>query len=81
MKNKHTNKIILFKGLKTLVLSLLFIFLGPTLFYVANTLKTKPIYIPLLILSIICCFLAIYIAFKGIQIIMDSMFGDSKKSH
>lgn len=80
METKRTDKDILYKGIRTMGISLLFMFLGPTLFYIATTNKEKPLYIPLLIFSIVLCFLAIYIAFKGLQTIMSSMFGPTKNS-
>lgn len=80
METKRTNKDLLYKGIKTMGISLLFMFLGPTLFYIATTNKEKPLYIPLLIVSILLCFLAIYIAFRGLQTIMSSMFGPPKNS-
>jgi nitrogen fixation-related uncharacterized protein len=80
METKRTNKDILYKGIKTMGISLLLMFLGPTLFYIATTNKEKPLYIPLLIVSILLCFLAIYIAFRGLQTIMSSMFGPPKNS-
>ncbi|MFL0354468.1 DUF6095 family protein [Xanthomarina sp. GH4-25] len=54
--------------------SLLCMFLGPTLMYVAFSNQEKPLYIPLLILSLLICSLAIYFAFIGLKTIMDSMF-------
>ncbi len=74
METKRTDKDILVKGLKKMGLSLVFMFLGPTLLYMAFSNKEKPLYVPLLILGIIICGLAIFFAFKGIQTIMDSMF-------
>lgn len=74
MITKKTNKEILIKGIKKMLLSALFMFLGPTLFYIALTNKEKPLYIPILLVSIIICVLAIFFAFKGIKTILDSMF-------
>ena len=74
METKHTNKDLLYKGLKKMGISLVCMFLGPTLFYVAFSNEEKPLYIPLLILSGVICGLAIYFAFKGLKTIMDSLF-------
>ena len=74
METKRTDKDVLVKGLKTMGISLVLMFLGPSLIYVALSNSEKPLYIPILILSFILCILAIYFAFKGLQIIMDSIF-------
>jgi hypothetical protein len=74
METKRTDKAILIVGLKKMALSLVMMFAGPTLFYIATTNKEKPLYIPLLIVSILICTGAIFYAFKGLQTIMNSMF-------
>ena len=78
--NKKTNKDILVKGLKKMAISLIMMFAGPTLFYIATTNKEKPLYIPLLIISFLICAGAIFFAFKGLQTIMNSMFDNNKPS-
>jgi len=74
METKRTNKDVLIKGLKKMGLSLLCMFLGPTLIYIAFSNQEKPLYIPILIVSILICVLAVYLAFTGLKTIMDSMF-------
>ena len=74
METKRTNKDVLVKGLKKMGVSLLCMFLGPTLIYVAFGNKEKPLYIPILIVGITVCVLAVLFAFKGINTILDSMF-------
>ncbi len=74
METNKTDKNILVKGLKIMGVSLGCMFLGPTLVYIALTNKEKPLYIPILIIAIIICALAIFIAFKGINTVLDSMF-------
>jgi len=74
METHRTNKEVLYQGLKKMMLSLVMMFTGPTLFYIATTNKEKPLYIPLLILSLLLCAGAIFFAFKGIKTILDSMF-------
>ena len=78
METNKTDKDILVKGLKTMGLSLGCMFLGPTLLHIALSNKEKPLYIPILIVASIICILAIFFAFRGINIILDSMF--KKKS-
>ena len=75
MKTTRTNKQLLGKGLKTMGVTLFLMFLGPTTLHIGFSNPEKPLYIPLVVAGIFICFLAIYYGFKGIQIIMKSMFG------
>lgn len=81
METKRTNKEVLFQGLRKMAISVVMMFAGPTLFYIATTNKEKPLYIPILIVSILICIGAGLVAFKGLQTIMKSMFGDRAKSN
>ena len=81
METKRTNKDLLVKGLKKMAISLVMMFAGPTLFYIATTNKEKPLYILILIISLLICGGAIFFAFKGLQIIMNSMFSDKSNSN
>lgn len=74
MKTKKTNKELLVKGIKKMLLSALFMFVGPSFFYVALSNKEKPLFIPILILSIIICVSAVFFGFLGIKTIISSMF-------
>ena len=74
MSQKRTNKSLLVKGLKILLGTLFLMFTGPTLTYIAFSNQSKALFIPLLIIGIICCLLAIYFMFKGIMTIVDSLF-------
>lgn len=74
MKTKRTDKDLLLKGLKIMGLTLICMFLGPTLIYIAFSNQEKPLYIPILIVAIIICSLAVYFGFKGIKTVLDSMF-------
>ena len=76
-ETKRTDKEVLVKGIKTMLLTAALMFLGPTLFYVGLSNPEKPLYIPILIVASILCILAIYFAFKGLKTIMDSMFKNS----
>jgi hypothetical protein len=77
METKHTNKDVLVKGLKKMGISLICMFLGPTLIYVAFSNQEKPLYIPILIVGALVCIIAVFMAFKGIKTIMDSMFNSN----
>jgi hypothetical protein len=74
METKKTNKDVLVKGIKTMGITAILMFLGPTLFYVGLSNPDKPLYIPIIIAAGIICILAIYFGFKGLKTIMDSMF-------
>jgi len=74
METNKTDRDLLAKGLKTMVVTVALMFLGPILLYIAFGNPEKPLYYPLLIAGIVCCICAIYFAFKGINTIMDSMF-------
>lgn len=74
METKHTNKQLLAKGIRTLLTCLFLMFAGPTLLHIAFSNSNKPLYIPLLILSILLCIGAVYFLFKGIITIVNSMF-------
>ena len=75
METERTNKDLLAQGLKKMGISLVLMFTGPSLFYIITSNQGKPFYVPLLIISLLLCAGAIYFAFKGIQTIMNSMFG------
>jgi hypothetical protein len=73
-ENNKTDKEILTKGLKQLLFCLILMFLGPTMLHLAFSNQDKTLYIPLLIVSIILCILAIVLLAIGINTIMSSMF-------
>ncbi|RZW51698.1 MAG: hypothetical protein EX263_07100 [Flavobacteriaceae bacterium] len=75
-----TNRIVLYKGLRIMALTLVLMFIGPFLMYVAFSNQEKPLYIPILILSFIVCGAAIFFGFKGIQTIMNSMFKNANSN-
>jgi hypothetical protein len=74
METSKTDRTILFKGIKTLAFALLSLFMGPILLHTALSNTEKPLYLPLLILGIIVSGFAVFLLFKGIKIIMSSMF-------
>jgi hypothetical protein len=79
METKKTDKHILSKGLQYMLVCLFMMFTGPTLLYIALTNEEKPLYIPLLIISILLCVGAVFFGFKGINTIMKSIFDNTKK--
>lgn len=74
METSRTNRKILAKGLKVLLVALLCLLLGPILISIAFLNKEKSLYIPILILGCSISVLAIFLIFKGINTIMGSMF-------
>ncbi len=81
METNRTDKDMLLQGIKKIAISLILMFAGPSLFYITTSNKEKPFYILLLIISLILCGGAIYFAFKGIQTIMNSIFGKKTNSN
>ena len=74
MNTKRTNKAVLIKGLKTMGVTLLMLFLGPFLLHAGLSNPDKLLYLPLVIMGLLVCGAAIYLGFKGIKIIMDRIF-------
>ncbi len=74
MKEHKTDRDLLVKGLQNMGICLVLMFLGPTLLYIAFSNQDKPTYLLVLIISIIVCALAIFFLFRGINIIMKSLF-------
>ncbi|OIQ16300.1 DUF6095 family protein [Lacinutrix sp. MedPE-SW] len=78
METKSTDRDILVKGLKKMGISIAFMFLGPTVLYIAFSNQEKILYIPLIVIGVLFCISAIYFAFKGLNTILDSMFKSNK---
>ena len=77
-ENNRTDRDILNKGLKKMGICLILMFAGPTLLHLSLVNNDKPLYIPLLIVSILLCVSAIILLFIGINTIMNSMFKKKK---
>ncbi len=75
METKRTNKELLGKGVQRMAIALIFMFIGPVIIHSAFKNQDHPLYIPILVLGIIGAAFAIFMAFKGLKTIMDSMFG------
>ena len=73
-KNSRPDKELLGKGLKRMGICLFLMFAGPTLLHVTLSNDNKPLYLPLLIISILLCLGAIAMLFIGINTIMNSIF-------
>ncbi|MCH4824159.1 DUF6095 family protein [Gramella lutea] len=71
---KHTNKEVLFKGLKFLAGALPLALIGPSILYNAFNNQGHPWYIPVLIIGILATIGSIFLMFKGIMTIMQAVF-------
>ncbi len=71
-----TNNELLSKGIKYLTGSLPLLFMGPTVIYNAFINKQNVWHYFVLAVGIILCVAAVYLMFKGLQIITKSLFND-----
>ena len=76
MERKHTNKKILYKGIKFLAISLPLILLGPSVIYSAFNNQNHPLYMLILILGILIFLTAIFFIFRGIFTIVKAVFDE-----
>jgi hypothetical protein len=76
--NNKTDKELLIKGIKRLVICLFLMFLGPTLLHIAFSNNDKPLYYPILIVAILICITAIGMLYIGLNTIVDSIFNKKK---
>jgi hypothetical protein len=74
MDSNRTDKVQLYKGIKTMIFAALTLFMGPIILSMALSQPENSLYIPLLIVGVLICAFAVFLIFKGIRIIMDSMF-------
>lgn len=74
MEDHKTNRDLLVKGLQNMGICLVLMFLGPTLVYIAFSNQDKPTYPLVLIIAILVCAGAILFLFRGIHIVMKSLF-------
>ncbi|MDR9401643.1 MAG: DUF6095 family protein [Psychroflexus sp.] len=73
---KRTNKEKLAKGIRFLAISLVLIFLGPSIIFSAFKNQEHPLYIPVLILGIIIALGAMLMIFLGIKKTVNAFFDD-----
>lgn len=74
-ETRHTDKDMLIRGVKTMAICALLMFIGPTLLYLVLGNPDKPFFYPLVVIGVIVCIISIYLGFKGLKIIMQSVFG------
>jgi hypothetical protein len=74
-----TNRDLLYKGIKYLLVSLPMMFIGPSVIYNAFMNKKNIWHYVVLAVGILICFFAVFYAFKGIKTVTDSLFESDKK--
>lgn len=74
MDRKHTNKVLLAKGIKFMAGALPLVFLGPVILFSSFKNQDHPWFIPILILGILALIGAIFLLFKGLNTIMKALF-------
>ncbi len=75
---KMENKDLLFKGIKYTVGSIPIMFIGPAVIHNAFMNKHTNWHYLVLGVGIILCILSVYLMFKGIQIMVKSIFDDKQ---
>ncbi|WP_108868215.1 DUF6095 family protein [Aquimarina aquimarini] len=78
MEPKRTDKELLGKGVQRMAIAFIFMFISPVIIHSAFKNQDHPLYIPILIVGIIGAAFAIFMAFRGLKTIMESMFGKKK---
>lgn len=76
--NNRTDKELLTKGIKQMLVCLVLMFSGPSMLHFVLKNDDKSFHILLLIISIALCVSAIVLMFIGINTILNSMFGRKK---
>ncbi len=74
----NTNKDILTKGIKFIAWALPLYFIGPSIIYNAFMNKDNVWHYLVLAVGIVISFFAIYLTFKGLKTILNSMFDGNK---
>ncbi len=78
MDENNTDKDILSKGIKQMLLCVVLMFSGPTMLHFVLKNDNKSFFTILLIISIILCISAIILMFIGVNTILNSMFKKKK---
>jgi hypothetical protein len=77
---RRTDKDMLVTGLKRLAITVVLMFTAPLILWQAFKNQEHAMFWPVCILGIIVACFAVYMGFKGIMTIMDSMFGKKIKT-
>ena len=73
-ERKHTNKTKLIQGLKTMAGALPLLIIGPVILFSSFKNEGHPWFIPVLIVGLLAMIASVYLLFKGIRTIMNSLF-------
>ncbi|MGO4918958.1 DUF6095 family protein [Maribacter spongiicola] len=77
---RRTDKDLLVTGLKRLAITVVLMFTAPLVLWQAFKNQEHFLFWPVFILGLILATVAVFMGFKGIMTIMDSMFGKKIKS-
>ncbi|WP_424000481.1 DUF6095 family protein [Maribacter sp. IgM3_T14_3] len=77
---RRTDKDLLVTGLKRLAITVVLMFTAPLVLWQAFKNQEHFLFWPVCILGLILATVAVFMGFKGIMTIMDSMFGKKPKS-
>lgn len=75
MEEQHTDRKLLKKGIKHLLITLPLMFIGPVIINSAFKNHAHPLHYPVLFFGIALCITSVYLLFRGLQTIMKSLFG------
>ncbi len=76
----RTDKEVLVKGLKQLGITVVLMFTAPIILWQAFKNEDKFLFWPVCIIGVILAGYAVYMGFKGIKTIVDSVFGKKTKT-
>lgn len=71
----RTDKDLLVKGLKRLGVTVVLMFTAPFILWQAFKNEDKPLFWPICIIGVILAGYAVFMGFKGIKTVVDSVFG------
>lgn len=77
---RRTDKDLLVTGLKRLAITVVLMFTAPLILWQAFKNQEHFLFWPVCMLGIITAFFAVFMGFKGIMTIVDSVFGKKTKS-
>ncbi len=76
----RTDKEMMIKGIKKLALTVFLMFLAPIVIWQAFKNEGHPFYWPVLVMGLLLAAYAVYMGFKGIQTIVDALFGGKSRA-
>lgn len=76
----RTDKEMLLKGIKKLAFTVLLMLLAPIVIWQAFKNEGHPLYWPVLVVGLLLAFYAVYSGFRGIQTMVNALFGGNNHS-